>query len=427
MLSEQKPKVLLDISLLGHDPSVWRGMERVAKNLFDGLRAVNQCDLSFVSTSHLVGAHDFLAAQEGSLETALRRRPGQLQLSRLGSRLSKIVHRSIANRSLPARAGRRTLAQVVQACSAGESRLTPAMLRHTDIYHSPYLPFPKAVRAAARLRKFVTVYDFNPLKYPQFFSGRDTQYINGLKACLTRDNFAFSISETVRNDILEFCAIPPERIFLTPLAADHRTFYPETDPQRIAESRARHGIPEGPYFLSLSAHSPQKNFAHLIHCFGALVESGELTDTSLVLVGPNPQRNPEVRQTLEQYPRAQSRVIITGLVPDVQLAAVYSGATAFLFPSFCEGFGIPPLEAMQCGTPVIASNATAIPEVVGDAGILLPPTDKEAWCQAMLQLARQSNLRAELRKKSLARAALFTWERFIQQTLYGYKSSLTIA
>jgi glycosyltransferase involved in cell wall biosynthesis len=133
-----------------------------------------------------------------------------------------------------------------------------------------------------------------------------------------------------------------------------------------------------------------------------------------------------VVEALAKYPKVKPHVIITGYVPDEDLAAVYSGATAFLFPSLAEGFGIPPLEAMQCGTPVIAANTTSIPEVVGDAGILLPPTDETAWCQAMLQISRAEKWRDELRQKSLQRSKLFSWRRFIEETLRGYQKSLAM-
>jgi glycosyltransferase involved in cell wall biosynthesis len=155
-----------------------------------------------------------------------------------------------------------------------------------------------------------------------------------------------------------------------------------------------------------------------------LVESGELLDTHLVIVGANPGRNPEIAEALAKCPRAKARVVVTGFVQDEDLAAIYSGATAFLFPSFAEGFGIPPLEAMQCGTPVIASNTTSIPEVVGDAGILLAPTEENIWCQAILQICRDGKWRDELRVKSLQRSKLFSWKRFIAETLRGYRASL---
>ena len=417
----------MDIGFLGHahdEKSARRGAQRVAGNLFDGLVASGSCDLSFVATSHLAGAHDFLMQQKISPAERLRHQSLQLHRSRLGRRLAGIVHRSIGNRSLPARAGRRALAEIIHHALAGEARLTPAMLEHADIYHTPHTPFPEAVQNHPRLKKFITLHDFIPLKNPEYFPGSPKPFMDAVRVCLTPENFAFCVSEVTRNDALNFSKIRPENVFVTPLAADAKLFYPETDPERIVNVRRRLKIPEAPYLLALSAHDRHKNFPHLIRCFGALVESGELTDTNLVIVGPNPGRNPEVIGALEKYPRAKARVIVPGYVPDEDLAAVYSGATAFLFPSLAEGFGIPPLEAMQCGTPVIASNTTSIPEVVGDAGILLPPTDEPAWCQNVLQICRDEKLRATLREKSLRRSKFFSWRRFIDETLRGYEKSL---
>ncbi len=422
-----KPKVILDIAFLGHshdDQSARRGAQRVASHLFDGLVESGQCELSFVATSHLAGAFDFLAGKGIAPTEKLRFSPAQLRASRLGRRLSRTVHRNLDNRSLPARAARKVLAEAARNCTRGEFRLTPAMLGNADIFHSPHTPFPPAVKAQAGLRKFITLHDFIPLKNPGYFPPGIKPFVDDVLACLTPDNFAFCVSETTRNDALNLSRIRPEHVFVTPLAADEKVFHPVNDFEKIAAVRAQFKIPDGPYFLSLSAHDPHKNFPHLIHCFGALVESGELTDANLVIVGPNPGRNPAVVAALGQFPRARSRIVVTGFIPDENLAALYSGATAFLFPSLAEGFGIPPLEAMQCGTPVIASNTTSIPEVVGDAGILLPPTETDAWCQALLQVSRQETLRVELRQKSLQRCKLFSWQRFTEATLHGYRASL---
>ena len=422
-----KPKVILDLAFLGHGydhQSVRRGSERVARHTFDGLVEAGQCELSFAATSHLAGTFDFLAARSIPPVNNLRFSPAQLRASRFGRRLSQIVHRNLENRSLPARAARRLLAATARICMLGDWRLTPAMLQGADIYHSINTPFPPAVAAQPGLKKFITLHDFIPLKNPEYFSAGIKPAMNRLLACLTPENFAFCISETTREDALNFSRLRPDHIFVTPLAADQKIFHQVTSREAITAVRTRCGIPEGPYFLALSAHDRHKNFPHLVHCFGALIEAGELPDTSLVIVGPHPGRNPEVAAALANYPRARSRIIIGGFVPDENLAALYSGATVFLFPSLAEGFGLPPLEAMQCGLPVIAANTTSIPEVVGDAGILLPPTDQDAWCQAMLQISRQESLRAEFRQKSLARCRLFSWPRFIEETLRGYRQSL---
>jgi glycosyltransferase involved in cell wall biosynthesis len=422
-----KPKVILDIGFLGHahdDRSARRGAQRVAEHLFAGLTAGDACDLSFVATSHLAGAYDFLGSHGFNAEEKLFFQRGQLSRSRFGRKIVRRVHRNLADRSLPARGRRRLLAMLAGICLRGEPDLSSKWLDQADIYHSPLRPFPAAVRGHPRIKKILTCNDFIPLKNPEYFPKDASSFMNGVLACLQPQNFAFCISETTRNDLLNFSQMPPERVFVTPLAADPEKFHPVTQPGTLAEARKKYGLGDAPYFLALSAQDPHKNFPHLIECFGSLVEAGELHGHNLLIVGSNPGRNPDVQKTLARYPNARQRIIVPGFIPDEELAAVYSGATAFLFPSFAEGFGLPPLEAMQCGVPVITSNTTSMPEVVGDAGWLLSPTDRDGWCQAMLKISVDTGLRAELARRSLARAKLFSWQRFIDETLRGYRASL---
>lgn len=424
-----KPKIILDIGFLGHahdDHAARRGAQRVVQHLFDGLLAADECDLSFVATSHLAGAYDFLNGQNLEANKKLLFSRAQLGRSRLGRKITRSVHRTIQDRSLPARIRRRILAMIAGRCLRGETRFPPAGLDAADIYHSPHTPFPPTVHQHPRLRKFLTCHDFIPLKNPEYFSGNARSFMDAVLACLTPENFAFCVSETTRNDVLNLSRMPPEHVFVTPLAADPELFHPVTQPESLAAARKKYRLGDEPYFLALSALDPHKNFPHLIQCFGALVEAGELRGQNLVIAGSNPGRNPEVQKAIARFPHVKDHIIIPGFIPDEDLAAVYSGATAFLFPSFAEGFGIPPLEAMQCGTPVIASNTTSIPEVVGDAGVLLPPTDCDAWCQTMLKMARDATLRTELAQRSVQRAKLFSWQRFIDETLRGYRASLAM-
>jgi glycosyltransferase involved in cell wall biosynthesis len=421
------PKVILDIGFLGHahdDPAARRGAQRVAMHLFDGLLKSAKCDLSFVATSHLAGAYDFL--KERGLDADQRLAFHQLQLgrSRRARDLGRRVQRTMQNRSWLARTRRRVLAEISRRQLRGEVDFPPETLQSADIYHSPHTPFPAAVHEHKKIRKFITCHDFIPLKHPEFFSSCSPIFMNGVLACLEPENFAFCVSETTRNDVLNFSSMPPERVFVSPLAASPELFFPVIQPELLRSARQKFQLGEKPFFLALSAHDPHKNFPFLIRCFGALVESGELKDSNLVIVGHNLGRNPDAQKAVAEFPKVKDRILIAGFVPDQELAALYSSATAFLFPSLAEGFGIPPLEAMQCGIPVIASNTTSMPEVVGDAGILLAPTAKDAWCQAMLSVARDESLRAKLSKKSLQRSKLFSWQRFIDETLRGYKTSM---
>lgn len=420
-------KIILDISLLGYvqdHEGTARGVHRVCQHLFKGLIESGECDLSLIATENLAGAHDLLMASGIPPEKLLNATPGRLRASRYARRAVQWVHRHQDAPAFPARFGRRAMAQLARHLSAVEGEFLPGIMKHAEIYHSPLEPIPHEILANTKMRHFLTVHDLIPLTHPETVRCVGVEKLKRQIGCLGPSSFAFCVSETVKSDLLSLTQLPPDHVFVTHLAADPETFYPLKDPARLADVRRRYGIPNEPYFLTLSAFDPRKNFEHVIRCFGELIESNESMEFNLVIVGANPHRNRSVAEALARNPKVSNRIILPGYVPDEDLAAVYSQALAFLFPSLSEGFGIPPLEAMQCGVPVIASNTTSIPEVIGDAGILLPPTSRSEWCQAILNLSRNETLRAKLSQQSLARAGLFSWQKFISETLRGYRSSL---
>jgi glycosyltransferase involved in cell wall biosynthesis len=158
-----------------------------------------------------------------------------------------------------------------------------------------------------------------------------------------------------------------------------------------------------------------------MHCFFRLLSEHPNLDVNLVLAG---SRRFIAGEMFEPYQQFNSRIIYTGYIADEDLSALYSGATAFIFPSLYEGFGLPPLEAMSCGTPVISSNRTSLPEVVGDAGIMVDPKDEDELCQAMLNLLKDNNLVQELREKGFERSKNFSWTKCTADTVDVYKSVL---
>jgi glycosyltransferase involved in cell wall biosynthesis len=215
----------------------------------------------------------------------------------------------------------------------------------------------------------------------------------------------------------------PERTFVTPLAAASH-FYYVSDPIQILKVRHKYQIPEGKYFLSLATHlAPHKNLDYLIRCFKKLIFEHPYLDIYLVLAGSK-------RNSLEldintdgcNNPQLDSKIIYTGYIVDDDLSALYSGASAFVFPSLYEGFGLPPLEAMQCGTPVITSNVTSLPEVVGDAGIMINPHDEDQLCHAMLKILKNPELAQDFRSMGLSRAKEFSWSRCAANTVEVYKT-----
>jgi glycosyltransferase involved in cell wall biosynthesis len=138
-------------------------------------------------------------------------------------------------------------------------------------------------------------------------------------------------------------------------------------------------------------------------------------------VGVSGWKNNDIFKTAQETPILKNRIIFTGYIPDEDLSAIYSGATAFIYPSLYEGFGLPPLEAMQCGTPVITSNTSSLPEVVGDAGIMINPTDEDALCQAILTIIQDSQLRKTLSEKGRERAQQFSWAKCAEETVKVYQ------
>ncbi len=426
-MNSSKLRVVIDIASLGYAHARKehaRGVHRVAQHIVFGLLDSGECDLHFVATSSLAGAYRVLEERGLSPEKMLSYGRGHLVLSRWAERTFRWVERTLPDRRIHLRGLRWLLQRLAAKADASSQNLPPHALRDADIYHSTLSPIPAVVRARNEIRKFLTVVDVIPLTSPETVAGKGVPLLRKQLDSLTPGSFAFCISETVRSELLSVTDLPVDHVFVTPLAASHEAFHPVTDRLVIETTLSAHGIPPEPYFLTLSSFDPRKNFDHVIRCFGRLIQAGDLPGANLLIVGSNPERTTQVERALAEFPSLEGRIIRPGFLPDEDLAAIYSGAIAFLFPSLSEGFGIPLLEAMQCGVPVISSNATAMPEVVGDGGILLPPKDVVAWCAAMKNIWRDKDLREDLARRGLARSAEFSWKRFINATLAGYRTAL---
>jgi len=295
-----------------------------------------------------------------------------------------------------------------------------------DIFHSTYYRFP-AIDVTGDIPRVMTVYDLIPVITPEFVTpGLTTWFTEVLQSINLKRDWVVCISEYTKQEFCKYTGMSSERVFAAPLAAASH-FHAVKDADKIYAACRRYKIPEGDYFLSLAAPQPRKNFAHLIRCFFRLLSEQPNLDVKLVLVGSKDLgfMYDEIFAVAESLTKFQSRVIFTGYIPDEELSEIYSGAKAFIFPSLYEGFGLPPLEAMQCGTPVIASNTTSIPEVVGDAGILVDPKDEDALCQAMIELLNNVALCQELSRKGIERAAQFSWARCASDTVEVYKTAIS--
>jgi glycosyltransferase involved in cell wall biosynthesis len=297
--------------------------------------------------------------------------------------------------------------------------------RNIDIFHSPYFSIPKIIRKKKKSVKFLTVYDLIPILYPGYFNGRKVIQVKKALNSLSPSDFVICISQSTKNDFCNLVKFDPSRVFVIPLAASG-SFFPCKDLQLIREVKKKYGIPSGQYILSVGTLEPRKNIKQLIFSFQRIIEQEKIRDLNLVLVGAKSCFHDKLFAQLNITNDLKKRVVLTGYIPDQDLTPLYSGSLVFVYPSLYEGFGLPPLEAMQCGVPVITSNTSSLPEVVGDAGIMTAPNDSDALCHHILKIYRSSTLRHELANKSFEQAKKFNWPKCANQTIAAYKKALNM-
>ncbi len=287
-----------------------------------------------------------------------------------------------------------------------------------DLFHIPYFAPPLILRSPT----VVTILDVIQLHSPAYRIGAKKKLYLNLAARAARNaSLIITISQHARQDIVDTLKIPPERIRVTYLAAGDE-LAPIKDPAVLAEARSLYGLGEH-YILYLGGLDQRKNVLQIVRAFAALYRQLGDPHLQLFIAGDPDKRSgplyPDPRPVAADL--GITSQVIYRFVEEEDKAAIYSGASLFVFPSLYEGFGLTPLEAMSCGTPVICSNRTSLPEVIGDAAISLNPDDTQAWVQAMKAVLSNSTLRAELHTRGLRRAAQFSWRKTATETLAVYE------
>lgn len=290
-----------------------------------------------------------------------------------------------------------------------------------DIFHSMYAPLPDFGKGAA-LVKILTIYDVIPLIHPEYFADGFAEEFRPITDSVNPDSdYVITISHCSKDDICSHLQMDPDRVFVTHPAAAATLYHPVNEEQRIIEVKKRLNIPGGRYFLTLATVERRKNLETAIRCFREFINQPGCDDFFFVLVGVRGWKVEKLVDEIASDPLLRERVIFTGYVADDDLAPLYSGAHGFLYLSLYEGFGLPPLEAMQCGLPVIASSTSSLPEVVGEAGILVDPFDIDDIVEAMLTLSENDDRRAEYVARGIERAAQFSWRGCTDQTVAVYR------
>ncbi|MEA3345939.1 MAG: glycosyltransferase family 1 protein [Chloroflexota bacterium] len=266
----------------------------------------------------------------------------------------------------------------------------------------------------------VTIFDLSFLRCPETFRPGNRLYLRLLtQLSIRRARRIIAISEHTKADIIRWLGIPPERIEVIYCGVDEG-FHP-LPAEEVSAFRREKGLPER-FFLHVGTLEPRKNLGLLLRAYDRLRAAGE-DPPPLILAGGKGWMWERLFSQREELGLEDS-VHFPGYVPFEELPLWYNAATCLLYPSLHEGFGLPPLESMACGTPVLSSNAASLPEVVGDAGLLLDPRDEELWAHELARVMSQPELRRELAERGLDRARRFTWGWAAEETVQTYRCAL---
>ena len=277
-----------------------------------------------------------------------------------------------------------------------------------DLLHGPDFLVPHRRRYAA----VVTIHDLAFIRYPAILTPESRRHYAQVARILPTVERVICDSAHTAADAEALLGVPRQRLRVVHLAPVLGAL---PTPADVAAVRMRYRLPPS-FLLYLGTLEPRKNLLTLLRAFARLP-----TSVPLVLAGPRGWLDEPV---LAAAARLGERVRLLGPIPPADVPALYAAAVAFVFPSLYEGFGLPPLEAMALGTPVVAARTSSLPEVLGDAALFVPPLDEEAWTEALRRLLDDAVLRAELQRRGQAQAARYSWERTARATLAVYREVL---
>lgn len=296
------------------------------------------------------------------------------------------------------------------------------LMGRQDLFHATDFVLPPT---SHRTRTLLTVHDLSFVRDPDSTTPALRRYLNDVvPRSVTRANHVLADSQATKDDLIELYSAPPDRITVLYSGVDPR-FSPKKQRGEEERIRRRYKLGHQPFILGLGTLHPRKNYSRLISAFAQIADvsrrlDGRPINHSLVIVGKQGWLFDSIIADAARL-GVRTRVKFPGYADDEDLPALYRTAELFVFPSLYEGFGLPPLEAMACGTPVITSNVSSLPEVVGDAGLTIDPTDIYALANAMSRALQDTQLRQQMIERGLGRAAEFTWARAARQLRQVYQ------
>jgi alpha-1,3-rhamnosyl/mannosyltransferase len=284
-----------------------------------------------------------------------------------------------------------------------------------DLYHEPnFFPY------RSRLPTVTTIHDLSPIRFPETHTEQSRRiWRKLLPDALKRSRLILTDSEFIRAEILELLGVPPERVRAIHLGVSEQ--YRELGRDELAARLSPLGLAPGRYVLAVGTLEPRKNLVSTLEAYRKLPDSMARAHP-LVIAGLKGWLTEELQRRLAGL-EAEGKVRVLGYVSAEALVALYGGARLLVYPSLYEGFGLPPLEAMACGTPVVVSNRASLPEVVGEAGTQVDAHDVAAIADAMARLVEDASHWRRMREAGLARARQFTWRRCAEATLDAYRAA----
>jgi glycosyltransferase involved in cell wall biosynthesis len=416
-------KTIFDISTVGNNPKTRTGIARTAWSIADLLHQKLGDNVSFSAIGSVKASLQIesLLSSHPDFKSAID--PVSNFARNIEGLSDRAVNKpNVSGNNFIGKTQQSVLRNISRVINITRQPINPKVLAEADIFHSSYPRIPKQVRQALPNRHLQTVYDLTPLLLDEkYFMPGQRGVTSRIIDTIEPDDWITTISDATRNDLLNRRQLNPDRVITVYLAAAPELFYPVSDLDAIQAVKQKYHLPDGDYFLSLHSLAPHKNMEHLISCFKQVIAQEKPQDLHLVICGGN-QESAALMVKANQLTDADLKVIhFTGFVDDNDLAAIYSSSIGFVFPSLYEGFGLPVLEAMQCGCPVISSNTSSLPEVVGKAGFLVAPIDRDALCAAMVKLYRHADLQSHYAQSSIDRAAFFSWQKTVNSTLEIYE------
>ncbi|NJO04552.1 MAG: glycosyltransferase family 4 protein [Chloroflexaceae bacterium] len=295
-----------------------------------------------------------------------------------------------------------------------EQALAPLLLRRigADLFHGTL----NVVPFACPVPSVVTIHDLAFIRFPQTFRSYNRTYLDfATRLSARRATRILVVSEHTKHEVIGILGVPAERVVVTPNAA--RAHFQPPDPQVLARFRQQKGLPDQ-FVLYVGTLEPRKNLPTLIEAYQQVARH---SSAPLIIGGGKGWLYQSIFERIDAL-NLRDRVQFVGYLPEEELPLWYAAATVFVFPSLYEGFGMPPLEAMACGTPVVTSNTTSLPEVVGDAGLMIDPHNADALAAAIRRVLDDTDLHANMRQRGLHQAACFTWSATAAATRAVYEA-----